>query len=233
MTAFQALGGQRLSDQVVTAVRSAILTGRLRPGERLVEADVAAQMGVSRGPVREAFQNLTQQGLLVTHPRRGTFVYELTKGEARHIVRFRAAVEGVAARTVAEERPEAALSRLEQLVLGLEDTGRGDEELRELDIAFHQTLMEAAGNRWALQAWSTLHPFVWLLIGPVQPGHEEVPALGPRHRRVLDALRSGDGDHAEATIRDHIVGPESKLPVIEAMPGDDAAVMAPGHKPPG
>jgi DNA-binding GntR family transcriptional regulator len=164
---------------------------------------------------------------VVTHPRRGTFVYQLTKGEARDLVLFRAAVEGVAARTVAEKQPPEAIARLEGLVRELEDGIDEDrsEELRDLDIAFHQVLLEASGNRWVLQAWSSLHPFVWLLVGLVLPAPAEDRSMGPRHRRVLTALCSGDPDAAEWSIREHILGPESKLPVVEAWPGDDDAIV--------
>lgn len=208
-------------------MRSAILNGELQPGERLIEADIAEQMGISRGPVREALRSLAQQGLVVAHRRRGTFVYQLTKGEARDLVLFRAAVEGVAARTVAEKQPQEAMARLVGLVRELEDgIDRNQfEKLRDLDIAFHQTLLEASGNRWVLRAWSNLHPFVWLLVGAVLPAPEEDRSLGPRHRRVLTALCSGDPDAAERAIREHILGPESKLPIVEAWPGDDDAIL--------
>ena len=125
-------------------------------------------MGLSRGPIRDAFQMLAHKGLVVTYPRRGTFVYQLSKGEARELLHFRAALESGASRLVAELLPEQTFADLERLVEQMEHFSEAGnmEKPRDLDIDFHRILIEGSGNRWMLRAWMDLHPFVWLLIGP-------------------------------------------------------------------
>lgn len=223
MNGFSTLGGDSLGDQVAENIRRAILVGDLKPGERLVEHELAEQMGLSRGPIRDAFQMLAHKGLVVTYPRRGTFVYQLSKGEARELLHFRAALEGGASRLVAERQPQQAFADMESLVEQMENFSEAGnmETPRDLDIDFHRTLIEASGNRWMLRAWMDLHPFVWLLIGPVRPTAEENAHFGERHRKLFDALYSGDPDTAETAMRTHVLGPLSKLPVVDAWPGED------------
>ena len=223
MNGFSTLGGDSLGDQVAENIRRAILVGDLKPGERLVEHELAEQMGLSRGPIRDAFQMLAHKGLVITYPRRGTFVYQLSKGEARELLHFRAALEGGASRLVAELQPQQAFADIESLVEQMEDfNGAGNmEKPRDLDIDFHRTLIEASGNRWMLRAWMDLHPFVWLLIGPVRPTEEENAHFGERHRKLFEAICYGDPDAAETAMRAHVLGPLSKLPVVESWPGED------------
>lgn len=223
MSGFSPLDSDRLGDRVAADLRRAILTGEIRPGERLLEQELAEQMGISRGPVRDALQMLSHKGLVVTYPRRGTFVYQLSKGEAVELLRFRAALEGEAARLLVEHGRRSSLDDLEGVVEQMERLSATDsmERPRDLDIEFHRTIMEASQNRWIHRAWSDLHPFVWLLIGPVRVTAEEHPLFGERHRRVLTALRTGSADTAEAAIRDHILGSLSKLPVVQSWPAEE------------
>lgn len=227
MTSFSVLGSRRLSDQVVDTLRRAILVGEISPGQRLLETDIADQMGISRGPVREAFKVLSQQGLIVAYPHRGTFVYQLSKGEARDLLVFRASVEGLAARLVAERKSSEVLNLMARLVerMGSAADESHFEELRDLDVEFHDALAKSCGNRWVQRAWSGLHPFVWLLVGPVRPVPQEDRHLKSRHLRILDAIRSGNPDQAERAMSAHILGPESKLPAVEAWPGDDSTAI--------
>ena len=99
-------------ERIASQLRSGIVSGRLRPGQALREVEVARQLGVSRGPVREAFQRLIQAGLLEAHPARGVFVPQLTAADMADVYLARGAVETTAARLLASTGTPAALGRL-------------------------------------------------------------------------------------------------------------------------
>src|SRR3954469_14550899 len=98
-----------LSDRLVDPLKRVIIAGELRPGDRVLETDLAEQLGVSRGPVREAFRELEQEGLLISYPHRGTFVATLPEDEIEEVYALRAHLEGYAARRVVNERQAEAL----------------------------------------------------------------------------------------------------------------------------
>ena len=101
-----------LAEDAAAQIRTAILTGQLKPGERLVEATVARQLNVSRGPVREALKLLGAEGLVEDEPRRGAFVLSLTTLDVREIYDLRAALEARAAKRVTEAAKPASLKAL-------------------------------------------------------------------------------------------------------------------------
>src|SRR5512141_2804217 len=95
--AFEPLRSRGLRSVALLSIRRAIVNGVLRPGDRLMEADIAREMGISRGPVREALRQLEQEGLVISYPHRGTFVASLAADEASEIYVMRAVLEGLAA----------------------------------------------------------------------------------------------------------------------------------------
>jgi len=100
-----------LAGDAADRIRESILSGGFRPGEHLVEARIAQQLNVSRGPVREAFKLLRAEGLVEEEPRRGTFVVRLEADDVREIYQLRAAIEGQAARLLTESRPPRGAGR--------------------------------------------------------------------------------------------------------------------------
>src|SRR5258707_5898036 len=124
-----------------------ILRGRLPPQTQLTEVELARQLQVSRGPIREAMQRLIQEGLLRAERNRGVFVVELDFDDARDVYMARGVVERAAAAIVAKRRPEAALLELQPIVEKLATTpGTGWTGITGYCLEFHQTLVEAAGS---------------------------------------------------------------------------------------
>src|SRR5262249_3179327 len=113
-----------LAEDAADRIRESILSGGFRPGEHLAEARIAQQPNVSRGPVREAFKLLRADGLVEEEPRRGTFVVRLEVSDVREIYQLRAAIEGKAARLLAEARPPEAITELGALSSRIEDAIR-------------------------------------------------------------------------------------------------------------
>ncbi len=205
------LKNRALRDSIASAIRSAIASGQLKPGDSVPEAQIAEQLRVSRSPVREAFRKLEEQGLLVSYPHRGTYVTQFTEKDAREIYQLRVGLEGLAIRWAVEagHGPElqTRLARVIDRMRLLVGTDRMPE-MAELDSEFHTAIIEASGNSRLQQVWRGMDPFVWMLVGLIR--HEEeagqVPTrLIPEHEEVLAALEQNDPRVAEEAIHAHIM----------------------------
>jgi DNA-binding GntR family transcriptional regulator len=187
-------------------IREAILGGALRPMERITEAHVAARLGLSRTPVREAFGRLAAEGLIIVVPQRGSFVSQLRIDDLLEIYQIRTPLESMAARIAAETIDDSALAALDQLVQveAGRPGGRSTRETLEANAKFHRIIMECVQNR-RLQA----------LVGQLQEQVHRARVLWPSTRRRLDetwkehaelvlALRARDPDKAEQLMHTHL-----------------------------
>lgn len=207
---FEPLKNRALRDAIATAIRAAIASGQLRPGDPVPEALIAEQMGVSRSPVREAFRKLEEQGLLVSYPHRGTYVATFTEKDAQEIYQLRVGLEGLAVRWALERGEGAALAeRLARIVDRMRLILGTDlfVEMVDLDSEFHTAILEASGNNRLMQVWRGMDPFVWMMVGAARRSQEEtVPArLIPEHEEVVQAVASLDPRVAEEAVHAHIL----------------------------
>src|SRR5450759_4702981 len=143
------LGAQTLADQAAEALRALISSGAVRGGQRLVEALIADQLNVSRGPVRDAFRRLGEEGLLREVPRRGTYVVSLTSEDVRDLLDLRAGLETRAARLVVERGRSEDFEALQAALASLQATCRvGDAAaIGAADFVFHAVLCQASGSK--------------------------------------------------------------------------------------
>jgi DNA-binding GntR family transcriptional regulator len=199
------------------AIRREILGGRLAPGTKLVEADLAARLGVSRNPIRETIGRLEQQGLVVSIPNRGTFIAQPTPEQALDMFMLRAHLEHFALRlayarwsvdtfqAVADVATE--MTRLAQSAVELNDDILGDFSL--LDTEFHTELVQASGSSALLRAWETAAPtdmiFLYDRMRTVEYDQAELKAMAQRHQTLLDVLQGGDEHVAQAELRSHFM----------------------------
>jgi DNA-binding GntR family transcriptional regulator len=185
-----------------------ILNGRLAPGARIVETKIAQQFGVSQGPVREALRDLELFGFVVSSPFRGTQVRKISTDELLEIYPIRAALEGVAARAAAVRIDQATLDRLEELIGAMREAAARDDPPGEADADhdFHHAIVKASGNRMLEHMWQTMRLSITTCLTH-SITHRSLHEIAERHVAVLDALRSGDPDRAEAAIREHIAEP--------------------------
>jgi DNA-binding GntR family transcriptional regulator len=181
-----------------------ILSGDLRPGDRLREVSLAEQYGVGRYTLRAAFDRLTRRGLLQRERSRGVRVATLRPADFVEIYEARMAIEVLAARTLASARlvPDAARAALERL-----DQLPAEADWRlvaEADLAFHGALIDATGNRRLQRMHSDLE--VEILLGMVQlgMGYATVARLAGEHRAVIDAIAAGHAGAAERAVRAHV-----------------------------
>lgn len=210
-----------LRDQVVSAIRDAIIQGKFKPGEKIPEQELAEQLGVSRTPIREAIRILEQQGLVATRPKNGTYIASLNWEEARDSLHFRAALEEFAVRQAIErlepQEWDEVCERLQRLLDGMRDAvARGDPiAATELDIEWHTLLMDAARNRYLSRAWRIMGlPFlVWSPERELYPLAPEkwADVFNSRHQELLAALRGRDPDKCGEAVRSHILRKLSDL----------------------
>lgn len=204
-----------LRDQVVQAIRDAIIQGNFSPGQKIPEHDLAEQLGVSRTPIREAIRILEQQGLVETRPKNGTYIAGLDREQVKHGLLVRAALEELAVREALErlgpEGWDRLCDELAGLLRGMREAGkRGDAiEATELDVEWHTLLIEAAANPYLSRAWSVagLSFLIWSPERELYPlaRDERMGLFDSRHQEVLAAFRTGDPDAAAEAVRRHIL----------------------------
>jgi DNA-binding GntR family transcriptional regulator len=187
-------------------LRDEIVSGRLRPGDKINEVRVAAAMGVSRGTLREAMRVLEQEGLLRSVPHRGTFVRRIDAREARELQEVRLALEITAAiHDALIWSTEIELLLAERFRI-LEETYYGDRSFLErarADLAFHECFVEAAGNGILLRTWRSLVGSIIVMVLSV--GEAEMTQLQnpPEHRMLLDAVASRNVERIRDTFTAH------------------------------
>ncbi len=180
-----------------------IVEGRLRPGERLVETELAARLGASRTPVREAIRQLESEGLVSHEPRLGASVRTLDYGEITELYEMRAVLEGTAARFAARAASDVELDELRAINAEMRtaaDTGA----LYLANKQFHAVLLNAARNRFLVKSVEAVNKTL-LILGPstMEEGNRATEAMS-EHDGVVQALVTRDGDAAEARMRAHI-----------------------------
>ena len=185
-----------------------ILNGKLAPGARIVETKIAQQFGVSQGPVREALRDLELFGFVVSSPFRGTQVRKISTEELLEIYPIRAALEGVAARAAAVRIDQATLERLQELIGVMREAAARDDHRAEADADhnFHHAIVKASGNHMLEHVWQTMRLSITTCL-TTSITHRSLHEIAERHVAVVDALRSGDPDRAEAAVRRHIEEP--------------------------
>jgi DNA-binding GntR family transcriptional regulator len=193
-----------LADQAYQGLLAAIAEGRLRPGERIRETDLADQLGISRTPIREALQRLAHDGLVRLDARNGASVAELSLGAIQELYDLREILEGSAARFAAQNAKASDRQRLDAIV-GQEGTHLGDPvALARLNKLYHRAICEAANNRYLTSAIATFSTTL-LLLGPTTLAAQHRADESHReHWLVVEAITNRDADGAEELMRRHI-----------------------------
>ena len=196
-----------LCDAVVRLIEEALLAGELKPGDRIVETDLAQKAGISRGPVREAIRQLEGEGILVTYPSRGTFVAQWTPKSVEEAYSLRAALERFAIQEAAKYITPADVARLQAILDQMRNCiQRGDSQvLSQLDTRFHELIYGL--SRHSLLQTTVMQPrrrLYWLRSldrGFVIRSNEIIA----EHQRVVDALGERDFGKAAQALSDHIL----------------------------
>jgi DNA-binding GntR family transcriptional regulator len=190
--------------QIKEILLARILNGDYKPGDRLIETQIAQELGTSQAPVRESLRELAALGFVESEPYRGTRVREVTKAELLEIYPVRAALEEVAARAAARHFKDNIEVLAAEVAAMHEEAERGNlyEEVLH-DVTFHRLIVEASGNRVLYDVWKSLRIEARTLISVVAT-RIDPNELAELHRPVLEALAAGDGETAGKLIREHI-----------------------------
>jgi DNA-binding GntR family transcriptional regulator len=195
-----------LRELVFETLREAIASGRLKPGQRLMELQLAEDLGVSRTPVREAIRQLELEGLVVMVPRKGAYVAELSLRDMAEVFEMRAALDGLAAALAAERITEEEIDFLERCLLEISDAiARKDlKACIEADTTFHERLYRASRNMRLAQTIANLREQIQLFrttsLG--RPGRMSL-AL-EEHRQILEAISQRNSKLAHKLAYEHI-----------------------------
>lgn len=204
-----ALSRELLSDRVYILLRNAILGGAWAPGSRIVESEVARQLSVSQAPAREALKRLAYEGVVVSIPRRGTYVTEISESEAVIGRKLRGMIEELAAQQMAESDKPEYIDELRAIAVEMVAHADTEDraELRLLDMRFHHTLVSLSGSALLERLWMTLEPSLMsqrVLSDPSFAG--SWAAVAQDHVELVDILAAGDPAAAGEAFRDHATG---------------------------
>ena len=196
-----------LGHAVTAAIRELIMTGAVAPGERLVETDLSERFGTSRGPVRDAFKELEQSGLVVSVPRRGTFVATLTAADIHEIYTLRLALEKLAIVTTATIATDHDIAAMRAAVERLTEAQRTSDRRAgaEADIAIHRLIVRTAGHERLTEAWERLADQTLLLMAELMDLLLDVQHAAGDHDALVNAIADHDVAGAEAALTDHLL----------------------------
>jgi DNA-binding GntR family transcriptional regulator len=201
-----ALADTDLVGQVARVLTQAVVNGQLAPGAKVVEAGIARELGISRAPVREAARLLEQQGLLVSHPRRGFFVRKLEAGDIDEIYDLRICVECHAAVLAAKNLTPANRDALRRQIEVLHETADLEDHARQVeeDYKFHRMIVEMAGNKRLLKVFDDLSSEMRMVIGLIGRLYDDPHRIAQTHDVLLDVLDQGHADVITARFDYHI-----------------------------
>lgn len=208
------VGRTVLREQVRRLLLERILAHHYAPGERLVETRIAAELGVSQAPVREALRDLEQLGCVEYAPFRGSSVRALSVADLLDAFPVRSALESLACRLAAERITEAELGRLSTLIGEMHAAADDPRAESAADSEFHATIVAAAGNATLSRQWSQLLPHARTFISMTLPASTR-GSVAARHVPILDALRRRDPDAAAAAMEEHLADVAARLQANE------------------
>ena len=193
-----------LRQQIADALQAAILSGEIAPGEALVETDIAARLGVSRAPVREALQLLANSGLVETVPYRGTTVRGLRRRDVADLHGIRTLHEGFAIRRIIDIGRHHDLGELHRCCDAMERLGSDLRALNRVDGRFHRSLIELADHSLLSSFWRTIAMQVRQVMAMSNRRIADPAVIAANHRRIVAAIAAGDADGAVELVEHHV-----------------------------
>jgi DNA-binding GntR family transcriptional regulator len=216
-----------LSEQVKEELLDDILSGRVKPGDRLVESQIAKRMGTSQSPVREALRDLVAMRFVEVEPHKGARVRLIQRREILEIYPVRAALEDLAG-NLAVENGSDCCDELEESLMFMTRAfkARDARKMARWDTQFHRTIIEASGNQILIEAWNSLmiEARTFVTLSNLIASRPKID-LAARHRPIIDALRSGDPSKCGKVMHDHVV---EFGDVMRRILGDETLSAVPG-----
>lgn len=195
-----------LRDVVFIALREAILRGNLKPGERLMELQLADKLGVSRTPIREAIRMLEQEGLAITIPRRGAEVAKISLKDMEDFLEIRETLDELAAQLACKRITAEQMKRLHEAKLRFEESTKSTDvkEIADADVAFHDVIYEATCNPKLVSQLNNLREQIFRYRVEYIKDKSNHPKLIKEHEAIYQAILSHDEDEAKRATNVHV-----------------------------
>lgn len=205
-TDFETLESLDLVGRVEAQLTRAIATGRLAPGARVFEAEIARRMGISRAPVREAARRLERQGVLVARPRHGFAVRTISVQEIDDLFQVRISLELTAIELACVRSSDTGLQRVAALVETMvrDAPSLAQHERIALDLDFHTLICELSGNAQLHRMLSNLQTEMRMIIALIDAVYDDPVAIATTHRPIVEALHRREPHAAAAALRVHL-----------------------------
>lgn len=205
-----------LRDVVFQTLRTAILKGDLKPGERLMELQLASKLGVSRTPIREAIRMLEQEGLARTIPRKGAEVAGMTEKDMEDVLQIRCVLEELAARLSCQNITDEEMRELKIAMVAFEEKTREGNvvELAKADVTFHDIIYRAADNPKLLVLLNNLREQMYRYRTEYMKDDRIHPVLIREHKEMVKALESRDQELVAREVRQHLKNQEEVMKKI-------------------
>lgn len=195
-----------LRDVVFNTLRQAILRGELKPGERLMEIQLANKLGVSRTPIREAIRKLELEGLVLMIPRKGAEVAEITEKSLRDVLEVRSALEELAVQIACENITEQEITELQEAAKEFKEILKTDDvtKIAGADVNFHDVIYLATDNQKLIQLLNNLREQMYRYRVEYLKRSEVYPQLVKEHQEIIDAISQHQKKEASQIVRQHV-----------------------------
>ena len=195
-----------LRDLVFNTLRQAILTGELKPGERLMEIHLADKLGVSRTPIREAIRKLELEGLVTMIPRRGAEVAQITEKSMSDVLEVRRTLDARGAELACDRSSEEGLAALKDACGQFEQcvAGRDAQRIAQADVALHDIILQATGNQRLIQMVNNLAEQMYRYRFEYIKDSSQHERLVEEHKIIYQSILNKDKETAAAAARTHI-----------------------------
>ena len=195
-----------LRDVVFNTLRQAILRGELKPGERLMETQLANKLGVSRTPIREALRKLELEGLVNMVPRKGAEVADITEKSLRDVLEVRKALEELSVQLACEKITEEEIEELKRVAERFKDTLNDQDvtKIAEADVAFHDVIYTATDNQKLILLLNNLREQMYRYRVEYLKKEEAYPQLIAEHEELIDNISKRNKEEATRIMCEHI-----------------------------
>nr|WP_106788933.1 GntR family transcriptional regulator [Massilistercora timonensis] len=196
-----------LRDVVFNTLRQAILRGELKPGERLMEIQLANKLGVSRTPVREAIRKLELEGLVLMIPRKGAEVADISEKSLKDVLEVREALEELAARLACDKITKEGINRLKEAAQDFRSALKSNDitQMAEADVRFHDVICNATENQKLGQLLNNLREQMYRYRIEYLKDQQVYEKLLSEHEEIIRHIEKGEKDEAARVVSRHIV----------------------------
>lgn len=204
---------QPLREVIFNTLKEAIISGELKPGERLMEVRLAEKMGVSRTPVREAIRKLELDGLVEMYPRKGAHVAELSVKNIIDVLEIRASLDGLATSLAAERIKDEEIKSLDQILSQFKSCAKKDnlQGTIKKDVEFHDLIYSASGNDKLIQIVCKLREQIQRFRVIYLKDYSSHEVLIKEHQDIYEAISKRDGEKARIYAQKHIKKQEENI----------------------